>query len=784
MTAPSTRCGGPFAAVGRFSYRYRRWVLAAWALLLAAGLLFGMQVFNAAAPTPKAAGSESATGAALLAAADPTSGGITALVEGKPVADPAVRTAVTAAAVDLSRIPGVGTVTDAYGSATGGVAAGAPGDAGAAALRSADGRASVVQVDLTGGGSTTLNAASQRLKEITTAVPGATVKLGGEQVLTQQVQQQTEKDTELGEFITLPVTLLVMVLIFGGFVAAGLPLIGAVASIGGAFLALLGFTQIMPIDTSVLPIATVLGLGLSIDYALLMVNRFREERSHGADVAAAVERTSATAGRTIAFSALTVAAALSGLFVFVSPIFRAVGAAGVSVVVITVLSGLTLVPALLGFAGGRIKAPLQPVHDDGVFARTVRRVQRRPLPVALGVAGVLLAMAAPFAFAHPQNADADVLPKSFSSRAVADALDSRFPALEQAPITVAVQGDQARAESYAAHVRGLPGVSGVSVGAPTGRLVPVGVDVRGGGGEGATAQRVVQELRADRDGLTTYVTGDAATVVDFKHEVASRGPWALALVAAATLVLLFLMTGSVVVPLKALAMNMLSLGASLGVLTLVFQDGWLSGMLGFSPTGGLEAWIPVLVFAFAFGLSMDYEVFLLSRIKELHEQGHPCRRAVELGVQRSGRIITSAGLLMVIVFAGFSTGDMLDIKEIGLALAVAVLVDATLVRMLLVPATMTMFGNRNWWAPAWLKRLHARVGLHENQTLPPLVTGVPLPAQREPEPAPSPSPSPEARPEPRPGSQSGPQPEAPAEPLAGAEPRRRRRPVSAPAAAR
>jgi putative drug exporter of the RND superfamily len=708
MTAPSTRPGGPFAAVGRFSYRHRRWVLAVWVLVLAAGLVFGTRVFSTAAPAAKAAGAESATGSALLAAADPSSGGVTALVQGRPVADPAVRAAVTAAAVDLARIPGVSAVTDAYS-----------GGAGAASMRSADGRASVIQVDLTGGsGDTTLNAASQRLREIAAGVPGTSVRLGGEQVLTQQVRQQTEQDTERGEFITLPVTLLVMVLIFGGFVAAGLPLIGAVASIGGAFLALLGFTRLMPIDPSVLPIATVLGLGLSIDYALLMVNRFREERGHGVGVAEAVERTSATAGRTIAFSALTVAAALSGLFVFVSPIFRAVGAAGVSVVVITVLSGLTLVPALLGFVGGRIRAPLRPVPDDGVFARTVRRVQRRPLPVALGVAGVLLAMAAPFAFAHPQNADADVLPKSFSSRAVSDALASRFPALAPAPVIVAVQGDQAQAEAYAARVRDLPGVTGVSVSAPTGRLVSVGVDV-GGSTEGATAQRVVSELRADRDGLTTWVTGDAATVLDFKHEVATRGPWALALVVAATFLLLFLMTGSVVVPLKALVMNMLSLGASLGVLTLVFQDGWLSGLLGFSSTGGLEAWIPVLVFAFAFGLSMDYEVFLLSRIKELHEHGHPCRRAVERGVQRSGRIITSAGLLMVIVFAGFSTGDMLDIKEIGLALAVAVLVDATLVRMLLVPATMTLFGERNWWAPPWLKRLHARVGLHDNQTLPP-----------------------------------------------------------------
>ena len=721
MTEPSPRCGGPFAAVGRFSFRHRRWVLAVWAVLLVAGLVFGTKVFDTAAPAAKAAGSESATGASLLASAESSDGSVTALVEGKPVADAAVRAAVTRAVADLERMPGVGTVTDAYAGS------------GAAALRASDGQASLVQVQLTSDSGKVLDAASARLDRIAADAPGTTVKLGGEQVLTAQVQQQTQQDTELGEFITLPVTLLVLVLIFGGFLAAGLPLVGAVASIAGAFLALLGFSKLMPMDTSVLPIATVLGLGLSIDYALLMVNRFREERSHGADVAAAVERTSATAGRTIAFSALTVSAALAGLFVFVSPIFRAVGAAGVSVVVITVLSGLTLVPALLGFVGKRIKAPSAPVPDDGVFARTVRRVQRRPLPVVLGVTAVLLALAAPFAFAHPQDADADVLPKSFSSRAVADALDSRFPELKQSAVTVVVQGASAAQQAaYAEQVRTLPGVTGATVEGGAGGIGSIGVDV-GGSSEGATAQRVVSELRADRGGLTTWVTGDAATVLDFKHEVADRGPWALGLVAAATFVLLFLMTGSVLVPLKALAMNMLSLGASLGVLTLVFQDGWLSGLMGFTPTGGLEAWIPVLVFAFSFGLSMDYEVFLLSRIKELHEHGHPCRRAVELGVQRSGRIITSAALLMVVVFAGFSAGDMLDIKEIGLALAVAVLVDATLVRMLLVPATMTLFGKLNWWAPEWLRRLHAKVGLREHQVLPvlPAVAVAAIPAQRE-----------------------------------------------------
>lgn len=248
--------------------------------------------------------------------------------------------------------------------------------------------------------------------------------------------------------------------------------------------------------------------------------------------------------------------------------------------------------------------------------------------------------------------------------------------------------------------------------------------------QGSRAKAVVDGLRADRGGLTTYVTGDAASVVDFQHEISTRGPWALGLVAVGTLLLLFLMTGSVVMPVKALLMNVLSLGASLGALTMIFQHGWFSGLLGFTPAGGLETFVPVLVFAFAFGLSMDYEVFLLSRIKELYDQGHGCTRSVQLGLQRSGRIITSAALLMVIVFAGFAAGQMLMVKQMGIALAVAVAVDATLVRCLLVPATMSLFGEFNWWAPAPLRRLHRRFGLSEHVALPPLGARAALPVQR------------------------------------------------------
>ncbi|MFB7910634.1 MMPL family transporter [Kitasatospora sp. NPDC056076] len=716
---PTAVVGGRLAAIGRFCFRHRRWVLGFWAAVLVVGVLIGGRVFEGSVAGASSATAEADRGSAVVAAADPVKGTLTAVVDGRPVDDPAVRSAVQKATAEIAALPGVAGTQDPYGSGP-----------GAAALRAADGRAGLVSVRMADTAtSAQTDAATHRLAALNGA-GGAHVTVGGDLVLQQEVKKQTEQDTRFGEMVTLPLTLVVMVLVFGGLAAAALPVIGAVASVGGALLAMFGFSRIMDIDTSVLPIATVLGLGLSIDYALLMVNRFREERGHGAGIAAAVERTAATAGRTVAFSGLTVAVALSGLFVFTSPVLGAVAAAGVSVVVIAVAAALTLIPALLGFAGGRIRTPSAPVPDEGFFSRTVRRVRKRAVLVTLACVGVLMAAGAPFLHADMRSSGAAVLPASSAGRQVAEAIDQRFPQIAAAPITVVVEGGAPVAQAYADEVVAkLPGVSAVRAVTPvSGAVSTVDVLVHGDP-QGATAKQVVDELRADRGGLKTYVTGGAASVVDFQDELLARGPWALGLVAAGTLVLLFLMTGSVVMPVKALLMNVLSLGASLGALTLVFQDGWLSGLLGFSSTGGLETFIPVLVFAFAFGLSMDYEVFLLARIKELTDRGYGCVRAVELGVQRSGRIITSAALLMVIVFAGFALGDMLMVKQMGIALAVAVAVDATLVRCLLVPAAMSLFGEFNWWAPAPLRRLHRRFGLSEHVDLPEIEPAV-LPAQR------------------------------------------------------
>ncbi|MDQ4069376.1 MAG: MMPL family transporter, partial [Actinomycetota bacterium] len=435
-------------------------------------------------------------------------------------------------------------------------------------------------------------------------------------------------------------------------------------------------------------------------------------------VAEAVERTGATAGVTVAYSGLTVAVALAGLLVFDSDGLRSLALGGIGVVLVSVAAALTLLPALLATVGRRIRPARASVADlhHGVFSRIAGLVQRRAVPVAAMAATLLVLAAVPFTGARFENPDARSLPRSSEARQLDDIRRTRFPAVGAEPIEVVarVAADHPRLAAYVEQVRAVPGVVSVEVSpvapgvdATVVEVVPEGTE------QGEVAQSVVHRLRESRPSFPTYVTGEAAELVDFKASIVDRLPLAVGLVGLATLVLLFLMTGSVVVAAKAVVMNVLSLGATFGALVWVFQDGHLSGLLGFDPVGSLDATMPLVIFIFAFGLSMDYEVFLLSRIKEAWDATGDNDLAVAQGLQRSGRIITSAALLIVVVFAGFASGELLLVKQLGVGLAVAVVVDATIVRMLLVPATMTLMGRWNWWAPATLRRVHDRIGLRE-----------------------------------------------------------------------
>jgi RND superfamily putative drug exporter len=720
------------ATIARFCVRRRRWVLAAWMLLLVAGITIGSMVFGRLKDSNGSAGTESVRGYNIMQKASSMGPTAVVLVKGPPVAAPGTRAAVLALTARLERLPNVTGAVNAYTS---------PGPA----LRSSNGRASVIVVSVRKNAAmqAQMNAVTAMRSAARNAVPGATVQVGGDLGVNRDGMVASFNDLLRGEAVALPVLLIALLFIFRGWRAAMLPLAAALVTTAGALILLMGMTHITDMAQYSVDVITLFGLALAVDYSLLMVNRFREARAAGEGITAAVEYTAATAGRTVTFSALTVAAALAGLLAFGDPTFTSVAVGGIATVLVALAAALTLIPALLAAWGPKLKMAHRQEAEDGFFGRLARRVQRRPVLAAAGISGLLLAAALPFLHVNYGLGDPRTLPQGSESRQVALALYADFPGLRADPVTVVarIPASDPRIAAYAARLAHQPGAEAVSIehglhgNVAAIDVIPVGT------AQGAAAQHLVSELRADRPAFRTWVTGSAAILTDFKATIVQRLPWALAIIAVATFILLFLMTGSVLIPIKALVMNTLSLGAVFGALVWIFQDGHLSSLLGFTAFGAIEAWIPVIVFAFAFGLSMDYEVFLLSRIKEAYDECGDTNHAVATGLQRSGRIITSAAFLVMIVFLGFAAGQSLGIKEFGLAMAIAVAVDAILVRCILVPATMTLLGKANWWAPAPLRRLHDRLGLHEAPAHP-AASPVPAaalpggPAQEEKRPAP------------------------------------------------
>ncbi|HET9079895.1 MAG TPA: MMPL family transporter [Trebonia sp.] len=702
------------ATIARFCVRRRRWVLAAWMLLFAAGIAAGSMVFSQLKDSNGGAGTESVQGYNLLHTASSTGPSAVVLVSGPPVASASTRASVLALTARLARLPDV----------TGAVSAYTNNDP---MLRAPDGRASLIVVSVRKN--VPMHAQMMAVDAMRAAarhaVPGARVQVGGDLGVNRDGMVAGQNDLLRGEAIALPVLLIALFFIFRGWRAAMLPIAAALATASGALILLDGMTHVTDVASYSVDVITLFGLALAVDYSLLMVNRFREARAAGTDVPGAVEFTAATAGRTVTFSALTVAAALSGLFAFGDPTFTSVAVGGICTVLVALAAALTLIPALLAAWGPKLKTARRQEAEDGFFGRLARRVQRRPVLAAAGVSALLLAAALPFLHVNYGLGDPRGLPGGSESRQVALAVYAGFPAMRSDPVTVVarIPASDPRIAAYAATLARVRGAAAVSI-EPGLHGNVTAIDVTPAGtAQGAAAEHLVTELRQHRPAFRTWVTGPAAFLTDFRATIVQRLPYALAIIGLATFALLFLMTGSVLIPVKALVMNTLSLGATFGALVWIFQDGHLASLLGFTAFGAIEAWIPVIVFAFAFGLSMDYEVFLLSRIKEAYDEGCDTDTAVARGLQRSGRIITSAAFLVIIVFLGFAAGQTLGVKEFGLALAIAVAVDATLVRCILVPATMTLLGTANWWAPAPLRRLHRRLGLHEAPAHPASLTG-------------------------------------------------------------
>jgi trehalose monomycolate/heme transporter len=508
--------------------------------------------------------------------------------------------------------------------------------------------------------------------------------------------------------------------VFGSVVAAALPLAIGVVAILGAFTALRVATLVTDVSVFSVNVVTILGLGLAVDYGLFMVGRFREELSRGRGTQDAVVTTMLTAGRTVAVSGLTVAVALAGLLVFPQVFLRSMGLGGIAAVLIAVVAALTVLPALLAVLGPRVNA--LPIRTrsltgaaDGGWARLARSVMRRPVLYATAVVALLLALGAPFLRVAFGGIDARALPAGTESRQVSEALERDFPGGTTSPVEAVLTGVDPAA--WAERARTVPGVTGATVTGQEGGTARVSLTYAGDA-QSAQARELVGRVRdlPVPPGGEVLVGGATAELSDLLSGLGRLLPLMGLIVAGSTFLLLFLAFGSVVLPLKALAMNALSLSASFGAIVWIFQDGNLSGLLGFTSTGTVEATQPILVLAIVFGLSMDYEVFLMSRIREEYLRTGDNTAAVAAGLQRTGGLITCAALLLVVVIGAFSLSGITFIKLIGVAMAIAIVVDATVVRALLVPATMRLLGRWNWWAPAPLRRLHDRFGFEESAT--------------------------------------------------------------------
>ncbi len=741
------RSRGPLAAIGGAAARHPWITLVVWVLLIggavatAVGGLAGETLFDRLKSEAPSANGESSRADDVLAGDDEERSALTLLVDGIAVEDPDVVQTVADLVARLDDLPHTSVVTPV------GVPTLPDGSVipALAPLVADGGDGFLVSVTVEGvkgalpddgevdAAIKELRAAAGELRE---SYPDAVLEVGGGRLLVTSIVEISENDLKRGEAVALPIALVVMLIVFGGFIAAGIPLIGAAVSIAGALGALLGFTFLLDIDTTVVNVVTAVGLGLSIDYGLLIVSRFREEhRAAGIPGRegrlAAIRRTAQTAGRTVVFSGVTFAIASLGLLVFEPRIVKAIGLGALAVTIIAIACALTLIPALLSLTGDRLLRPgaltripgvgrvISRFGDiapaDGFFSRLTRRVQRHPAIVTIACALLLVLLGSPLASLRLANTSIDALPPSSTQYEFLNTLADRFPDATS-PRVALVTDTEADAETWADAVTGFEGVRSGGTPLEIGDAWRTTVRV-----DPADGIDVVKAIRADRpalqdDGLgDAWVTGTDARTVDFSNSLLDSAPWAALIIALGTMVFLFLMTGSVVIPIKALIASALSLGASIGVLVWGFEQGNFAPVMGFDPADvhGVDVLVLLLTFAFGFGLAMDYEMFILSRIKEQVDAGVPGREAIARGLQRSGRIITSAALIIIVVFAGFATGDLMVIKQLGTALAVAVLLDATLVRCLLVPAFMTWQERIMWWAPKWMKRLHARFGLSD-----------------------------------------------------------------------
>ncbi|NDL60289.1 MMPL family transporter [Phytoactinopolyspora sp. XMNu-373] len=660
------------------------------------------------------------------------------------VDEPAAASAGTRLSERLAAEPGVGDVASYWLSGQ------------APQMRNADGDKALILANIEGDATTVDNRLVDLIADYGGDWDGLHIQIGGYAMFEHELTEQSERDIIKAELLVFPVTMLALVLIFGSVVAATLPLAVAMVTVLLGMGVMWVLADVTSLSVLAVNVVTLLGLGLAIDYSLLMVNRYREELRGGRGVAEAISMTMRTAGRTVVFSAVTVAIALSVLAWFPLAALRSVSYAGIATALLAGFASLTVLPALFAVLGHRVdrgrvfrrrarrrgEPDGEQAVENGFWHRLATVVMRRPLPIASIVAVFLLLLGAPFLNLKLGEVDERTMPESAESRQVATAIRTEFGSGEQNALQVVMPeatSDAGVIAGYGAELSGFDGVARVDTATGSyvggGEAVPAGpmheqfargdavyFSVVPAAGEPEDAQRLVDEIRAAPAPFQTLVGGQPAITVDGNDALTTWLPYSLATLAVVMVILLFLLTGSVVLPFLAMALSLLSLTATFGALVWIFQEGNLSGLLGFTVTGSLPGTVPVMLFAVAFGLAMDYQVFMLSRIREEYERTGENTRAVALGLERIGRIVTAAAVLISIVFLAFLISDITLMKAFGLGLPLAVLLDATLVRGALLPASMKLLGRATWWAPAPLRRFHARFGLREGDP----VTSSPL----------------------------------------------------------
>ena len=621
-------------------------------------------------------------------------------------------------------------------------------------LKSTDGRQALIIGTLHGDLGERVKTAKRLSPEFTQRTDVLRTDVTGLSEVARQVSAQSEKDVQRSEIITTPLTAIALLLVFGSIVAAGLPLVIGVIAVVGTLLALQLISSATEVSIFALNLTTGLGLGLAIDYSLFIVSRYREELVKGASTRVAIARSMQTAGRTVVFSAITVMISLLALLIFPFAYLRSFAYAGAAVVGLAAVAAVVVLPAVLVILGPRVekgrlfKRRVAADADGGGFwQHQAMRVMRHPWLYLIGVTAVLLLLAVPFLHIQLGQIDDRVVPPDVaSSRAAADQIRQNFSSRENAALRLYLPGtdptaDVTAIDAFAKKLRALPGVARVDAAsgfyfkdgsfvpaipslrlttrffsdkAPHSTWINVVPDIEPISQAG---EDLVASVRATKGPGPFTVAGPSARLVDAKRTIEDRLPVALGFIALVTYLLLFMMTGSVLVPIKALVLNALSLTATFGAMVWVFQEGRFTDLLGYTPTGAIDIFTPLLMFCIAFGLSMDYEVFLLSRIKEEYDYDHDNERAVAVGLGKTGHIVTAAALVLTIVFLGLTTSEVVQVKLFGLGLALAVLVDAFLIRATLVPAIMRLSGRVNWWAPRWVRRWHLRYGIWEQEPI-------------------------------------------------------------------